>query len=214
MLMMALVLVFALGSVAMAADNSPKVLGTWEVEFPGYGVFQVELTPDGVGAVSQDGKVTEQFGFTMRNDIFAGSELGEDGKLTMETGKLEFPDESTILMKEGDATFTYKRLAPAAADAMSVDNPLIGAWVADLPEIPGMWMEYRTDGTYAYKGGEYEGECSYFVYDNTLFSLSDEGEAEMFSFVVVDDNNIDVTEIQSGAVARFVRQDAALQPTA
>ena len=92
---------------------------------------------------------------------------------------------------------------------ISLDNPFLGTWVADLPEgeqvFEGLVMKYRADGTFAYKVGDTEGENSYLDLKDTMVSLSDGGDLETFTFVVVDADNLDVTSPE-GKTARFVRQ--------
>ncbi|MDR1215813.1 MAG: hypothetical protein LBK25_03925, partial [Treponema sp.] len=102
-----------------------------------------------------------------------------------------------------------------------LSNPFIGKWEADIPSANmHLIFDYKTDGTFDYEipdmpaneGGT--GTGGYLVTDNVMISyLSFEGVAG-YTFKVVDNNTINVTEIEavnedgsfeSGNTAPFTR---------
>ncbi|MDR3301855.1 MAG: hypothetical protein LBT01_04895 [Spirochaetaceae bacterium] len=80
-------------------------------------------------------------------------------------------------------------------------NPFLGKWEAAIPSMGGaiLQFDYKTDGTFE---AEFMGQTmtgGYLVTGNQMFTyLSFEGIAE-YSFKVVDNNTISVTEWEDGA---------------
>lgn len=198
-------LTLALGIGAFAADTTASLLGTWEVEVPEYGTFLVKIGNNGVGQMYLGEEPAGEFSFMVRNNVMVSIEADEDGKPVVESTTMEFPDENTMVGTEGGMTLTFKRIEASTDTEIVADNPFIGTWIADLPEVAGMSMTYKANGTYTYEGGEFKGECSYLVKDQLMVSVGDEGEAEQFTFVVVDESTMDVTEAANGVVVQFKR---------
>lgn len=205
-LSLAIMMVLSMGSVALAANNTTKLLGTWEVDMGEEGKMTMHMSTSGFATYSQGGKELGEFVFTVRENMMVSAMLGEDGKALSEAVEITFVDEATATAMEEGEELTFRRTEAPEVTEMALDNAFIGTWVADLPEVPGMVMEYKTNGTYSYKGGEYEGDSNYMVIGDSLISIGDDGMPEVFTFAVVDENTIDVTEISSGEVVRFVRQ--------
>ena len=210
LLIMLLCMVLGVGSVALASnEDSLKLLGTWEIDLPDEGQYAMKFGSNGVGEYSMEGQTVGQFSFVVRGNIMAGAMLDENGSVIYEKNDLTFVDENTVTKADGDNILTLKRIEASTEAAMIIDNAFLGTWTADLPEgdqvFEGVVMEYKADGTFSFKVDGGEGENSYLVLKDTMVSLSDEGEIEAFTFVVVDENNIDVTSAE-GKTARFVRQ--------
>ena len=205
-----LCLAMAMGAVALAENTTPKLLGTWKSTSSETEVFSMTMMGDGNGEAFMNGESLGKFGFALRGENMASLEpTGENGSLALETCKMVVTDEDTVVgtvVVDGISySETYVRTAPADADSMTLDNAFLGTWVADLPEAKGLVMTYLPDGSYTFEAGELKGECGYFVFENNLVSLTDEGEAEQFTFEVVDKNTINVTELSSGVMAPFTR---------
>ncbi len=163
---------------------------------------------NGVGEYFTGGEKAGEFSFVLRGDTMAAAMLDENGEVIYEKTDLTFVDADTVTAVEDGEVQTIKRTEASDETAITLDNAFLGTWVADLPEgdqvFKGVVMEYKPDGTYAYKVGDMEGECSYLVLSDTMVSLSDEG-LEAFTFVIVDKDNLDVTSPE-GKTARFARQ--------
>lgn len=211
-LVLAVVLCMAMfvGAAALAETTTHKLLGTWTVVSEQSAGFSMTMLSDGSGEAFMNGESLGKFGFALRGDNMASLEPGEDGEgPVLKTCMMVFTDEDTVVgtvVVDGVSySETYTRTAPADADAMALNNVFLGSWVADLPEAEGMVMTCLLDGTYTYEAGGLEGECSYFVHENNFVLLFDDGTAEQFTFEIVDENTINVTEISSGVMAPFTR---------
>lgn len=202
------ILCLCLALSAAAEDQTAQFLGTWQVEMEGYGVITMTMRADSAGEASIGDQPMGAFAFLVRNNVMYSVEIGEDGTAAVESAALEIVDENTVVATEGEEKVTFIRVDAAAETEMTLDNPFIGAWIADLPDAAGFKMEYNAAGTFAFEFGETKGEWSYLVFENALLIVGDEGETELFTFVVIDENNIDVTELATGEVARFVRAAA------
>jgi hypothetical protein len=106
-----------------------------------------------------------------------------------------------------------------------LQNPFIGKWQARIPSMNHAVMvsEYNTDGTFTCQfpdlpteqGGGKTYTGGYLVKDNVLITfLSGDGGIGGYTFKVVDNNTIDVTEIdktkedgsfESGNIVSFIR---------
>jgi hypothetical protein len=195
------------GAAAEAPSDSLKMLGTWEMAEDG-SQYVMKFGANGVAEYFTDGQRTGEFSFVLRGDAMVAAMLDESGKVVYEKTDLTFVDADTATATEDGVVMTFKRTEASAETAITLDNPFLGTWVAALPEgdqvFEGVVMEYKPDGTYAYKAGDIEGENSYLVLKDTMLSLGDEG-LEAFTFAVVDADNLDVTSPE-GKTARFVRQ--------
>jgi hypothetical protein len=195
------------GAAAEAANDSLKLLGAWEITEDDT-QYIMKFGANGIGEYFTGGEKVGEFAFVLRGNTMAAAMLDEKGEVIYEKTALAFEDADTVTATKDGAVQTLKRTEASAETAITLDNPFLGTWVADLPEgnqvFKGVVMEYKPDGTYAFKVGDMEGECSYLVLNDTMVSLSDEG-LEAFTFVVVDADNLDVTSPE-GKTARFVRQ--------
>jgi hypothetical protein len=86
---------------------------------------------------------------------------------------------------------------------LQLNNPFIGKWQSDIPSA-GMTLifDYKTDGTFDYemqgvpadRGGK--GTGCYIVYGSHMVSYLDFEGVAAYSFEVVDEDTIDVTELE------------------
>lgn len=217
MFVMVLCIAMAMHVGAFGEDNSPKVLGSWEISVPDEGDFVMVMKANGMGEYLMDGQSIGEFAFVVRGNIMAGAMYDENGNVIYEPNNLTFVDDDTITKTEGETTLTLNRIEAAAETEIVMDNAFIGTWSADIVEggeaFEGVVMEYKADGTYQYNFDGVEGECSYLVYGDTMVSLDDDGTIETFTFEAIDADTMDVTSAE-GVTARFVRQTDEEKPAA
>jgi len=99
----------------------------------------------------------------------------------------------------------------ASFDLKDLDNPFIGQWQTFIPSA-GMtvYFDFKADASFTYEmlgvpddqGGV--GAGYYMVYDNVMVTYLDFEGAAAYTFAVIDNNTIDVTELEPNATGALV----------
>jgi hypothetical protein len=97
-----------------------------------------------------------------------------------------------------------------------LSNPFLGKWRSDIPSAgTTLTFDYKIDGTFDYEmagvpaeqGGK--GTGGYVVYENLMVSYLGFEGAAVYSFKVVDDNTINVTELEPNEAGELVPGNTA-----
>ena len=224
------------GAAFNLADFSNPFLGEWQSEIPSAnttltfnykadGTFDYEMA--GVPA-EQGGKGTG--GYVVFGDImvtwvdFEGAaaytyEVKDNN--TIDVTELVFGENGE---KTNGDTAPFTRVEGSAVNTTDVpfvlDNPFIGKWQSEIPSANAtLIFDYKADGTIDFEmpgvsadqGGK--GTGCYIVYGDKQVSYFDYEGAASYSFSVVDQDTIDVTELEQseqgelvpGNTAQFIR---------
>jgi Zn/Cd-binding protein ZinT len=93
-----------------------------------------------------------------------------------------------------------------------LSNPFLGKWETYLPEAQmSLVFDYKTDGTFDYEIKEFEmsGTGGYVVQENMMVTWLDIEGATAYTFNVVDNDTIDVTELELNDDSELVPGDTA-----
>jgi hypothetical protein len=97
-----------------------------------------------------------------------------------------------------------------------LSNPFLGKWQSDIPSAgTTLSFDYKTDGTFDYemagvpadRGGR--GTGGYVVYGNLMVSYLGFEGAAVYTFKVIDNNTINVTELEANESGDLVPGNTA-----
>jgi hypothetical protein len=206
-------------SVWLAGLSNP-FLGKWQSYIPSAnttltfdyktdGTFDYEMA--GVPA-AQGGKGTG--GYVVYGNLMT-TYLDFEGAAVY---RFKVVDNDTIDVTELEADGTAGNTAPFTRvqgsavnkenKPLELNNVFLGKWKSDIPSAnTTLTFDYKTDGTFDYEmagvpaaqGGK--GTGCYIVYENKQISYLDFEGAAVYTFVKVDSNKINVTELEADGTA-------------
>jgi hypothetical protein len=229
-LCLALLLIASCVGTPVFADLNNPFLGLWKatagdgsgnwvsVEFNSDGTSITTLVQDGNDPLVLPGSYTYDGGDTLVMN-------GED-TITLRADRTSFD----ALLGGVVPTIFYKVDTSDTFNLADLSNPFIGQWQSDIPSA-GMTLvfDYKTDGTFDYvipelpaAYGPNSGSGGYVVFGNMMISYLDFEGASAYTFEVMDNNTINVTELEpdengnlvAGNTAPFMRVEGSVVNTA
>jgi hypothetical protein len=173
---------------ATAGDGS----GNWvSVEFNADGTCITTLVQDGTDPLVLPSTYTYHGGDTLVMN-------GED-TITLRADRISFD----ALLGGVVPTVFYKVDTSDTFNLVDLSNPFIGQWQSDIPSVGAtLIFDYKADGAFDYEmvgvPAEYGGAGSggYVVFGGVMISYLDFEGAAVYTFEVVDNDTINVTELE------------------
>ena len=112
---------------------------------------------------------------------------------------------SSVVVDSQASAATAESTGETAFDLAALSNPFLGEWQSDIPSANAtLTFDYKADGTFDYEmsgvpadqGGV--GTGGYVVYGDMMMTWLDFEGASAYTYKVVDNDTIDVTELTFG----------------
>jgi hypothetical protein len=227
------------GCLTSTAGNDPWLaglanpfLGKWQSDIPSAGTtLTFDYKADGTFDYEMAGVPAEQGGKGSGGYVVYGniqiSYLDFEGAALY---TFEVVNNNTITVTElepdGSGGFTPGNTAPFTRvpgspvnrgnRPLTLSNPFLGKWRSDIPSAgTTLTFDYKTDGTFDYEmagvpaeqGGR--GRGCYIVYGDKQVSYLDFEGTALYTFEVVDNNTINVTELEPNESGELVPGNTA-----